>query len=478
MLFVEPAKTNDENPSSDISTSAPQNGGSVELLKLAVPLIIANSFTTIQFTIDRAFLSQYNPDAMGASMQAGMVFWLGMSLLFGTAGYSSAFVAQYTGAGRPLRVGPAVWQGIYVSLAFGTLFWLMWPIAKMMFTSFGHDEKLIPLEAAYFQTILGAATPMGIVAAVNGFFSGRGDSWTVILINAIGTAFHVAFDYGMIFGKLGFPEMGIEGAGWALVIGSWASAIVAILFFLRKRFRDEFASHSGWRPERELLGRYVKFGIPSGLQWMLEALSFTIFIILVGKLGPAATNATTLTFTLNMFTFLPLMGMGQAVSVLVGQRLGENRPEIGERTTYLGVKWGLGYIAVVSLIYLFAPHVLMWGFKPPEGTPQAAEFVAVAEIVPTLLICVAIYSFADALYVVFSFALRGAGDTRFVMWLTFALAWPVMILPTWWLISNGFKVYWPWAFATAYVGVMAVCFGLRFRTGKWKSMRVIESAGH
>ena len=91
------------------------------------------------------------------------------------------------------------------------------------------------------------------------------------------------------------------------------------------------------------------------------------------------------------------------------------------------------------------------------------------------MICVAIYSFADALYVVFSFALRGAGDTRFVMWLTFALAWPVMILPTWWLITHDFSVYWPWAFATAYVGVMALCFWLRFRTGKWKAMRVIEA---
>ena len=450
-------------------------GGSSELLKLAIPLIIANSFTTIQFTVDRAFLSQYNPDAMGASMQAGMVFWLGMSLLFGTAGYTSTFVAQYTGAGRPHRVGPAVWQGIYISIAFGTLFWLFWPFAQSMFQSFGHDEKLIPLETAYFQSVLAAATPMGIVAAVSGFFSGRGDTWTVTVINALGTAVHIGLDYLLISGRYGCPEMGILGAGWALTIGSWASALLAIAYFLHKRFREEYASHTGWMPERELLGRFVKFGIPSGLQWMLEAVAFTFFMILVGRLGQAATNATTLTFTLNMLTFLPLMGMGQAVSVLVGQRLGENRPEIAERTTYLGVKWGVAYIVVVAGFFIFAPSLLMWGFRPAEGTKEAEAFVAVAEIVPTLLICVAIYSFADALYVVFSFALRGAGDTRFVMWLTFALAWPVMILPTWWLITNGFSVYWPWAFATAYVGVMALCFWLRFRTGKWKAMRVIEA---
>jgi MATE family multidrug resistance protein len=450
-------------------------GGSAELLKLAGPLIIANSFTTIQFTVDRAFLSQYNPDAMGASMPAAMIFWLGMSLLFGTAGYTSTFVAQYTGAARPQRVGPAVWQGIYVSIAFGTLFGFLWPVAVPMFTAFDHDPRLIPLEATYFQTLLAAAVPMGIVAAVSGFFSGRGDSWTVAIINAVGTVVNLVLDYFMIFGYGGFPEMGIAGAGWATVIGSWASALVAVGLFLKPTFQREFASFSGWTPDWALMGRFIKFGFPSGVQWCLEAVSFTFFVILVGKLGKAPANATSLTFTLNMFAFLPMMGMGQAVCVLVGQRLGENRPEYAEKSTYLGAKWGLGYMVVIALMYLLIPAALMAGFRPPAGTPEAEEFAAVAAIVPKLLVCVAIYSLADALYVVFSFALRGAGDTRFVMWLTFALAWPVMILPTWYLVTRGYSIYWPWAFATAYVGVMALCFWLRFRTGKWKAMRVIEA---
>ena len=345
-------------------------GGSAELLKLAGPLIIANSFTTIQFTVDRAFLSQYNPDAMGASMPAAMIFWLGMSLLFGTAGYTSTFVAQYTGAARPQRVGPAVWQGIYVSLAFGTLFWLFWPAAGPMFTAFDHDPKLIPLETTYFQILLAAAAPMGIVAAVSGFFSGRGDSWTVAIINAVGTVVNLVLDYLMIFGHGGFPEMGIAGAGWATVIGSWASALVAVGLFLKPTFQREFAALSGWKPDGALMWRFIKYGFPAGVQWCLEAVSFTFFIILVGKLGTAPANATSMTFTLNMFAFLPMMGMGQAVSVLVGQRLGENRPEFAERSTYLGVKWGLGYMIAIAAVYLLAPAALMWGFRPPPARPR------------------------------------------------------------------------------------------------------------
>jgi MATE family multidrug resistance protein len=111
-----------------------------------------------------------------------------------------------------------------------------------------------------------------------------------------------------------------------------------------------------------------------------------------------------------------------------------------------------------------------------EGHQSAEDFAALAEIVPTLLICVAVYSLADAVSFTFAFALRGAGDTWFVSMLTFSLAWPIMVVPTFLAVWAGASVYWPWAFATAHIVAMAVCFYLRFRTGKWKAMRVIEAA--
>ena len=88
----------------------------------------------------------------------------------------------------------------------------------------------------------------------------------------------------------------------------------------------------------------------------------------------------------------------------------------------------------------------------------------------------AVYSVADSINVTFSFALRGAGDTRFVSLLTFALAWPIMVVPTYLAVRTGASIYWPWGFATAYILAMAICFYLRFRSGRWKTMRVIESA--
>src|SRR5205823_13048795 len=88
---------------------------------------------------------------------------------------------------------------------------------------------------------------------------------------------------------------------------------------------------------------------------------------------------------------------------------------------------------------------------------------------------VALCSLADAVNLTFAFALRGAGDTRFVSLMTFALAWPIMVIPTFVVDQSGGSVYWAWVFATAHIFAMAACFWLRFRSGKWKTMRVIEA---
>jgi MATE family multidrug resistance protein len=458
-------------PDVPLPTAAP--GGSKELLKLALPLVVSQSFMTVQVFVDTVLLSWHDPLEMAASFPAVMWYWLFFGVLQVTAGYTSTFVAQYTGAGRPGRVGPAVWQGIHFAVVAGVLFMAVAPLAPWLISLGDHPAGTQALEATYLRCLAFAALPMLVMSAVNGFFSGRGHTWTVLGIEAFGTAVNVALACVLIFGRYGFPEMGIEGAGWATVAGSWASALLAVALMLRGRYRAEFGTASGWKPERELFGRLMKYGGPAGAQVFLDVLVFNVFIQLVGRLGDAALGATTLTVRLNMIAFLPMMGLGQAICILVGQRLGENRPELAEKTTYNGLRWMVGYMCVVAAVYLGVPTLLVSVF---EGDRDPATFAAIAAVVPTLLIFVAVYSVADAVNLSFAFALRGAGDTKFVTLLTFSLAWPLMVIPTAVTVWLGGSVYWCWVFAAAHIIGMSVCFWFRFRSGKWKSMRVIEAA--
>jgi MATE family multidrug resistance protein len=446
-------------------------GGTRELLRLAWPLILSNSFWTLQIILDRILLSRSGSEAVGAGMSAALLFWTPFSLLQNTAGYATTFVAQYTGAGRPHRVGPVVWQALHFSLLAGGAFLALLPLADPLAALGGHSPRLQGLEATYLRCLCFAALPMLVTAAVSAFFAGRGDSRTVLVINGVGLVVNGLLAYAWIFGRWGFPRWGIAGAGWATVLGSGTSAVVALALMLHPRHRAAYATGSGWRFDRDLFRRLLRYGLPNGVFVALDALAFTVFVLLVGRLGEVELAATGITFTLNLIAVLPMVGIGQAVEVLVGQRLGEDRPDDAERTTWAACRLALWFTGAVALAYTVAPDPLA---RPFRSTADPARWEEVRALVPVLLRFVACYCLFDSLNLVFSFALRGAGDTRFVTRVALALAWPVMVLPTWAAWHYHWGLYPAWAFASLYIVLLALTFLLRFRQGRWRRMRVIE----
>lgn len=445
-------------------------GGICELLGIAFPLILSNAFMTLQITIDRIFLSQYSSDAVAASMPAMLVFWTPLALLQNTTLYATTFVAQYLGAGRPQRIGPAVWQALYFAVGTGVAFLSLLPLIGPLVALIGHPPAIQVLEATYFRCLCFGALPTLLIAAANSFFIGRGDSWTVLLVNATGFAVNATLDYALIFGHWGFPQLGMTGAGVATVAGSWAGALVALGLLFRPQFDAAFATVRGWKPEADLFRRLLRFGLPNGLQWALDALAFTFFINLVGWLGEVALAATSVAVTINIMAILPILGLGQAVEVLVGQRLGADAPELAEKTTWTGFQIGWAYMCTVALLFALFPEPFVYFFRSTDP-----KWTTVAAVVPVLLRFVAVYTVFDSMSLIFSFALRGAGDTRFVTAVSLLLAWPIMVLPTWLACIQGWGLYWCWAFASAYIIALGFTFLLRFLAGKWKAMRVIEN---
>src|SRR6202023_2376144 len=142
-----------ESPPESSTSVPPTPGGSRELLSLALPLVVSQSFMTVQVFVDTILLAWHDPREMAASFPAVMWFWLAFGLLQVTAGYVSTFVAQYTGAGRQERVGPAVWQGIHFAVLSGLLFLLMVPLAPLLIALGGHTPALPRLETAYLRCL-------------------------------------------------------------------------------------------------------------------------------------------------------------------------------------------------------------------------------------------------------------------------------------------------------------------------------------
>ncbi len=443
------------------------------ILKLAWPLIIANSFWNLQLTIDRVFLGQYSTEALGAAMAVMGIFWVPMALLQQTASYVMTFVAQYLGAKKEEMIGPAVWQSFYISVIGGVLFLGLIPLSDWLFGIVGHVESVKRLEIEYFDSLAYSALPTAIVAAISGFYSGLGQTRVVMGLNAVGLVGNVIFDYLLIFGNLGFPQMGIAGAGYATAIATWMSAIYGFYLIFQNKNEVIYKIKSGWKWQLDLIQRFLKFGLPSGLQWALEGLAFTVFLVIIGRMpnGAAGLAGSSIAVTIMMLSVLPTFGMAQAVSVLVGQHLGSKTPEQAHQDAISGLQVAVMYIATIGITFLLFPHFYLGWFHNPEN---AALWNEVSYIVPYLLMFVAVFTLFDSMNLIFSFTLKGAGDTRFVSLVALTVPWPIMVLPTWLMKDWDGAVFWSWGAASIFVITQSFIFLFRFLGGKWKTMSVIN----
>lgn len=443
------------------------------ILQIAWPLIIANSFWNLQLTIDRVFLGNYSTEALGAAIAVMGVFWTPMALLQQTAAYLMTFVAQYFGAKENHMIGRAVWQALYVSVIGGLLFFALIPLSAPLFDYIGHAESVRRLETEYFVSLTFSAMPAALVAVASGFYTGLSQTKIIILINAIGLVANVIFDYLLIFGNLGFPALGIIGAGFATALANWASAIFGLYLMFGRKNEESFSVRSEWRFNTELTKRFIKFGVPSGLQWALEGLAFTVFLIIVGRMsnGNAALAASGIVVTVMMLAVLPAMGVAQAASVLVGQHLGEKNPAHAESSVWSSLQVAMMYIFTVGLSFALIPDFYLSWFHNPT---DALLWSQVSEISRWLLLFVALFVAFDSMNLVCSFALKGAGDTRFVTFIALTLPWPLMVLPTYFVKDLPNAIYLAWVAASIFIVTQALVFAARFRGGKWKSMSVIH----
>ena len=447
-------------------------GGFAELLVVALPMVLSSSTQSLMHVVDRVFLTWDAKESVAAALPAGILFWSCLSLPMGVVSYLNAFVAQYEGANRPDRVSASVWQGIYFSLACGVLLMIPALWADDLFRFVGHTPDVWPLEATYFRWLcLGGASAI-LPAALACFFSGRGQTLIVLMVNASSVLVNAGLDWAMIFGKGPFPKMGIAGAAIATNLANVYACVcyTGLLYWYSVRGPYRFWEHRQF--DRVLMKDLFRFGGPSGLQMFLDVAGFTAFIMIIGWIGPGELAASNIAFNLNTLAFTPVIGVGIAVATLVGQRIGEGRPELAASSTWKGFFLGGGIMLACGFVYVFFPQVLL---IPYAMYADDKDFQATREIVVVLLRFVALYSFFDAMAIIFGSAVRAAGDTVFSMMVTCACAWGILVIPsylTWKLYKPDLLACWGWC--SLYVIVLGFAFLGRFLSGRWKTMSIIH----
>lgn len=453
-----------------------QNARYHDVLHVCLPLVMGISATTVMEFTDRAFLANYSLEAISAAAPAGIAAFLFMAFFGGVGSYAGVFIAQYSGSGARNRIGRVLWQGIYFSLFSGLIFWGLseWA-AEPLFRFAGHNPAVQSQEVVYFNILCRGAILHVAVATLSTFFTGRGLTRPVMVISVIGMLINIPLDYALIFGRWGLPEMGIAGAGLATV-ASWGISLLLliILIFTREHDRD-FAVFSNRSFDREIFLRLMRYGIPGSLQFSIDILAFTIFILLVGRIGTVELAATNIVLSINALAFMPSMGVSQGISVLVGQALGRKRPDQARFAVWSGIHLLLLYIGIVDLFFIFCPQAILLPFIAPGQDPTVSA--QVLENAVDILRIISAYLFFDALYMVFSGALKGAGDTRFLMLSVGLASFLCLILPVGLGIAYfQMGILMAWLFVLIFVFALFLLSAGRYRKGKWQKMLVIEES--
>jgi multidrug resistance protein, MATE family len=444
-------------------------GSRREVLAVSLPLMASSGLWAVLHFVDRVFLSWYSPEALAASMPAGVLQYTLMAFFLGTIGFSTTFVAQYFGAERSERIGTVIIHGLYLAIPVGLLFTLLAPLSGPLFHSLGHGTTVADLETQFFVALAWGALPTLCSAALGGLYSGLGMTKHVFWVTGAGILLNIGLDYLLIFGNLGFPELGIRGAGYATSLaGGLTFLLYVVLLFSRKDYQ-RFKFSTGYKLDGDLILRFLKFGLPSGGHQFLEVVGWTIFIFLLGRLGTEALAVSNAAFSINSLSFMPPFGFGIGASILVGQYLGANQPDMAQRAAQGAFAMAFGFMVLAAVLFVIFPELFL---KPFAGSRSGAAILKQGTVI---LRIIAFYSLFDTANVVYAFALRGAGDTSFIM-KNFIILTPVcLILPVWVGIQFlGMGIYGAWIVAAFFVCVLGVSFTIRFLQGKWKQMRVIE----
>ncbi|MDD4890839.1 MAG: MATE family efflux transporter [Phycisphaerae bacterium] len=409
--------------------------------------------------------------ALAAVTPSAMVCWTIMSIFIGTAGAVTTFASQALGRGDLREAGRYAWQGIYLSAGTLGVAVLSVMLSPWFFGKFTHDPLVLANEIAYFNVRIWSLPIAVLVSVLSGFFNGVHRPARPAIVGIASNVFNLAFCWLLVYGRAGFPRLGIAGSAWASVAASALGMLVMIAFFFQPQFVRVFGTISGWPLSIARLGRLLRIGLPSAASWLMDMIGWTLLVVvLIQPLGRTEAAASNAAFNYLQIGFMPVVGVAIALSALVGKSIGQRRLRDARRFAVGAFLIAGAYQLLIGVGMIVFRAALMRFFS------DNPEVIAVGSRV---LICAGIFQVFDAMGIIYTHALRGAGDTLFMLLayvlLNFLFFVPAGLLGTWVIAKRYYpsaQPIAPWIAGTLYViGLGLVCWR-RWQRGRWERMDI------
>jgi MATE family multidrug resistance protein len=434
-----------------------------ELLDLAMPMVVSQGSFAVMVFCDRLFLSLVGPEYISAAMGGGVASFFSISLFIGVMSYANALVAQYYGAGQLHKCPRVVTQGIFMAAMCLPLLAAITYYVYQLFGVMGHAPEQLQLERVYYRILMLGCFFNLSKACIASYFSGIGRTRVVMVADVLGMLLNIPLSYGLIFGKFGLPQLGIAGAAWGTVIATAFALLMFALFYFSRDHRTRFKVLQSFHLDTGILRRYARLGFPAGFELFMNVATFNLFILMFQSYGVAHGAAAAIVFNWDMTSFVPMIGLNIAVISLIGRYVGANDMGRADAVIAAGYKMALAYSSLLAVVFVIFRIELIDVFSG-----SGADFEEIRDIGSFMMVGLACYVMADASILISGGALRGAGDTRWLMVTSITVHWLMLIAQYLIIMVYDLGPRISWLALVAMIIVLAALYLGRLYGGVWR----------
>ncbi len=438
------------------------------MLSLATPLIIIHmAITGMQF-VDAYIVARLGVDALAAVLPAGMAFFVVLSFGWGFFAVVNTFISQSLGKGELSGPGKYAWNAIWIAFAYGGIMLLpSWLIAEPFFSLMDHETLVQQYEVTYFRINLFGAIPNLLLLAVSNFFTGIHKT-KYLLISAIsGSLLNVLFTFVLVFGIWIFPEMGVAGSAWGTVGAVSCQCVILFALFWSKHIRE---TYNTLRPSFswDIIKQLIRVGGPGGFQGMWDLFTWgVIFTWMIGTFGKVPLAANTIVLRFMHFSFMPAIALAIILTASVGKSIGEGNHEKANKQTYLIFKVIMSYMVSIGLCFFLFRDALILSFTDNPDVLVAGRY---------MFLFAAIFQIFDSMFITFTHALRGAGDTKWQAMVLMLLSTFILCGGSYFMIKAfpELGAQGPWFACVVYVSSLGISMAIRWVRGPWRKINIFN----
>lgn len=393
------------------------------LLKLLLPLIAISIVNSGNSFFETLFLAHLSTEVLAAGALVGWLFGTLVVILFGTLSAINVLISHQHGAKEEQHIVSVVRDGFALAgLLFLPTFLLLWNMPPI-FLILGQTPFIVAQAKSYLHPLAWALLPNLITTVFLQFLLGLGRTRVVMVFTVLSTPLTILLSYLLIFGHWGLPALHIAGAGWGIMLSNTISAIILVIYILRK---DEYKSY--WKygfnfKTPSFILELVRVGLPMGLMYCVEVGFFLTLMLLMGTLGVQALAANQIVFQY----FGPLMGIAfsiaQAVTIRMGHELGAKNFYAAECASSAGTSLTLLLMLLAALCYWYFPQTLI----SVDLNIHEANHAKIIQDAIAFFAIAALFQIFEATRIVLFGALRAFKDTRYTLITSIICFWGIAL---------------------------------------------------